>query len=168
MKIFKVLFLVLAVALVCTAVWAGDEKPWFDLKNCAFCKTFDLGNDDYLVDHMKGEYHDLPNGFLAVMSVEDAYKDKCTKAQEAMQKVAMDMQASGQTPQMCGHCSTYGELAMVTTPVEIKSDIAMISMMTSDKPEVVAKLHAFAQKNREEMVKWYAERAKAKVAKAEK
>ncbi len=168
MKSLKVLFLILAAVLMCTAVWAGDEKPWYDLKTCAFCKSFDLGNDDYIVDHMKGEYHDLTNGFLAIIIVEDAYKDKCAKANADMMKVSEEMQKTGAIPQMCGHCTAMGELMMTATSTEIKSDIAMIALMTSDKPEVVTKLHAFAQKNREEMPKWYAERAAAKAAKAEK
>lgn len=168
MKTFKSILVVLAVALICAVVWAGDEKPWFDLKTCAYCKTFDLGNDDYIVDHMKGEYHDLPNGFLAIIIVEDAYKDKCTKANADMMKVSEEMQKTGAVPHLCGHCTAMGELMMTATSTDIKSDIAMIALMTSEKPEVVTKLHAFAQKNREEMPKWHAERAAAKAAKAEK
>ena len=158
-----------AVALICTAIWAGDEKPWFDLKTCAFCKSFDLGNDDYIVDHMKGHYHTMPNGFLAIMTVEEDYKDEFAKASEAMQKVGEDMAKTGNMPAMCGHCTTYGELLMAgAVEQEFNSDVAMAFMMTSDNPEVVKKLHAFAEKNNTEMAKWDAERAKAKTAKSAK
>ncbi len=169
MKSFKVLFLVFAVALICTAVWAGDEKPWFDLKTCAFCKNFDLGNGDYVVDHMKGQNHTMPNGFLAIMTIEDDYKDEFAKASVGMQKVGEDLAKTGVVPQMCAHCATYGELMTAgAVSQEFNSDVAMAYMMTSDNPELVKKLHAFAVKNNEEMAKWHAERAAAKAAKAGK
>jgi hypothetical protein len=169
MKTIKTLFLVLAVALMCTAVLAGDEKPWFDLETCAYCKNFNLGEGNYIVDHMKGNYHTMPNGFLAIMTIEDDYKDEFAKAGEGMKKVGEDMAKTGVVPQMCGHCTTYGELMMAgAASQEFNSDVAMAYMMTSDNPEVVKKLHAFAQKNNEEMTKWKSEKAAAKAKEAGK
>lgn len=158
-----------AVALICTAIWAGDEKPWFDLETCAYCKNFNLGNGNYIVDHMKGHYHTMPKGFLAIMTIEEDYKDEFAKASEAMTKVGEDVAKTGVVPQVCGHCATFGELLMAgAASQEFNSDVAMAYMMTSDNPELVTKLHAFAEKNNEEMAKWDAERAKAKAAKAGK
>ncbi len=169
MKTLKVLAVFFAALLICAAVWSGDEKPWFDLETCAFCKNFNLGNGDYIVDHMKGDYHIMPNGFLAIMTIEDDYKDEFAKAGEGMKKVGEDMAKTGTVPQMCGHCTAYGELMMAgAASQEFNGDAAMAFMMTSDNPEVVKKLHAFAEKNNAEMAKWDADRAKAQEAKAGK
>ncbi len=169
MKTLRTILVVLAVALICVAAWAGDEKPWFDLKTCAYCKNFDLGDGNYIVDHMKAQYHNMPNGFLAIMTIEDDYKDECAKAHESMQKVGEEMAKTGVVPQMCGHCTTFGELMMAgAVSQEFNGDVAMAYMMTSDNPELVKKLHAFSAKNNEEMAKWNTERASAKAAKAEK
>ncbi len=169
MKTMKILFLVLAVALVCTAVSADDEKPWFDLKACAYCKAFDMGNGEYVVDHLKGHYHTLPNGFLSIITIEEEYKDDFAKSHEVMMKVGEDLAKTGTAPQLCGHCSAYGELMMSgAQSQEFNSDVAMAYMMTSDNPEVVKKLHAFAEKNNAEMAKWDAERKAAKATTTEK
>lgn len=161
--------MIMAIAIICTAALFADEKPWFDLETCAFCKNFNLGEGNYIVDHMKGHYHTMPNGFLAIMTIEEDYKDELAKAHEAMAKVGEDMAKTGTAPQMCGHCTTYGELMMTGAATqEFNSDVAMAYMMTSDNPEVVKKLHAFAEKNNTEMAKWDEERTKAKASKAAK
>lgn len=169
MKTLKVFTVVFVAVLVCAAAWGGDEKPWFDLETCAFCKNFNLGNGNYIVDHMKGYYHTMPNGVLSIFTIEEDYKDEFENASGSMQKVAKDMEATGQAPQMCGHCTTYGELMMAgAKEQQFNSDVAIAFMMTSDNPEVVKKLHAFADKNNEEMAKWAAEKAKAAEAKSGK
>ena len=165
----KIFLVTLVASVVCAGVWAEDSKPWFDLENCAFCKNFKMGTDEYIVDHMKGNYHTLPNGFLAIMTIEDDFKDEYAKSAEGMQKVVEDMQKTGTQPQMCQHCATYGELMMGgAVAQEFNSDVAIAYMMTSDNPEMVKKLHAFAERNNAEMAKWNADRAAAKAKKAEK
>lgn len=167
MKNLKALAVFFAALLICAAVWSGDEKPWFDLETCAFCKNFNLGNGNTVVDHMKGHYHHMPNGILAIMIIEEDYKDEFAKAEEGMKKVIEDMQKTGTQPQMCGHCTTYGELVMGgVVEAQYNSEVAMAYTMTSDNPEMVKKLHAFGDKNNEEMAKWAAEKAKAKETKA--
>jgi hypothetical protein len=154
---------------MCTAIWAGDEKPWFDLETCAFCKNFKLADGNYVVDHMKGHYHNTDNGFLAIMTIEEDFKDEFAKAHEGMAKVVEDMQKNGTAPQMCGHCTTYGELMMAGVKAqEFNSDVAIAYMMTSDNPEVVKKLHAFADRNNVEMAKWDEERGKGAAEKVTK
>jgi len=164
MKNFKVSILVLAVGLICAAVLASDEKPWFDLKNCAFCKNFDLGNGVYIVDHMKTEYHDLPNGFFSITTIDPAWQDKFDKAMAGMTEAVKDAQA-GKAQTLCGHCTAYGEIAAAGAKIEAQpSEFGKIFVYTSDNPELVTKLHWFAQKNREEMAKWAAEKTVAKPA----
>ena len=165
----KLLSIVIALMVVCTAVWAEKETAWFDFQTCAFCKNFDLGAGEYLVDHMQGKYHTMTNGILAIMVIEDEYKDKFAKANEAMMKVGEEMETTGKVPQMCGHCTKYGELfAKGAQAQDFSSDVAIAYMMTADNPELVKELHAFAEKNNAEMAKWDAERAAAMSKKAGK
>lgn len=161
--------MLLALTLICLASWAGDEKPWFDLETCAFCKNFNLGDGNYIVDHMKGHYHTMPNGFLCIMTIEEDYQDELAKAGEGMKKVIEDMLKTGTLPQMCGHCTAYGELLQSgAVEQQFNSDVAMAYMMTSHNPEVVKKLHAFADKNNVELAKWKADKAAATASKADK
>jgi len=66
---------------------------------------------------------------------------------------------------LCGSCQAYGKLMMSGAKIEsVKGSVADVTIMTSDKPELVAEIKAFAQKNRDEMVKM----EKAEKAKMEK
>ena len=151
----KTLLVVLAALVICASVGLTEDKPWFDLKTCAFCKSFDMGDGEYLVDHMKAVYHIMPDGFLSIMTIEDDYKDEFEAASMEMQKVGEEMEKTGTMPQMCGHCTKYGELlARGAKSQEFNSDVAWAYMMTSDDPDLVKELHAFAEKNNAEMKKW--------------
>jgi ABC-type sugar transport system ATPase subunit len=55
---------------------------------------------------------------------------------------------------MCGHCQAYGKLMMMGAKSEyVQSDLADIVLLTSDNPETVKEIKAFAQRNRDEMAK---------------
>lgn len=143
------------VLLACLVVSAAEDKPWFDLEKCAFCKNITV--HEGLMDHMDYEYHMIDNGALGVGTVDPDYKEVYHEAQMAMQKTAEQMQQTGQIPYMCEHCATYGALMMAGASVELKTGrLADITLMTSDDPEMVKKIQAFASRTNEEMKKWRA------------
>lgn len=158
MKRSVVLLAGVLVILAGLAATAADDKPWFDMEKCAFCKN--VTAHEGLMEHMDYEYHMIDNGALGVGTVDPEYKEAYHEVQMAMQKTAEQMQETGRIPYMCDHCSTYGALMMSGARMELKHGrLADITLMTSEDPEMVKKIQAFAKRTNEEMVKWKAERA---------
>jgi hypothetical protein len=157
---FSALFMGLLI-FAFSAVSAQDkpaaEKPWFDMVNCSFCKH--LVKDTMLLKNMTWNHYDISNGLLAVTTVKPEYKAAYLEAMKAMEQVGQDMMSGKIQAQMCGHCENYGKLMMSGAHMEyIPAKEGDIVLMTSDKPEIVTQLKAFAQKNREELAKWEAEK----------
>ena len=119
-------------------------KPWFDLEHCAMCKH--LGAQEGLMDAMKWEVHKIDNGMMMVAHVPKNMMEKMKKAEEAMQAAVKEL-ASGKNLEMCGFCECYGNLAKAGMQVqEFKGETGSISLMTSDKPEVVKQIHEMADR----------------------
>ncbi len=151
----KLVYVAVALAVVmCIAV--AQEKPWFDLKNCAFCKQLDAQPD--LIKHMNAEYHNIDGGFMSITLIDKDYQEAYLKAQTGMQKVAEEMSKTGTIPPMCQHCSKYGEFLMSGVRSQmIHSAVGEISLMTSTDTAVVTKLQAFAARSAVELAKFQAE-----------
>jgi hypothetical protein len=147
----KIAFVVVLAALLYVFVIA-EEKPWFDMDNCAFCKN--LKTDPALLDHMPiWEHHNIHNGALTITQVDEAYLPSYEKAMAAMEEVGKRMEKGEQLP-MCGMCTAYGEVMMQgAKSEEIKSGNLYVSIMYSDNPEVVKKIHAMTDRTNEEMKK---------------
>jgi hypothetical protein len=130
----------------------AQEKPWFDMKNCDFCKH--LVEDTMLLPNMTWEHFDISNGAIAITTVKPEYKDKYLKAMAAMEKVGQEMGAGKSDVKMCGHCEYYGKLVMSGVKMEyIPASAGDIMLMTADKPEVLAMLREYVKRNKEEMAK---------------
>jgi len=158
----SVYLLIGLVALLGTAATAGDEKPWFDMEGCSFCKH--ITAEEGLKEHMCFEYHPLTNGVLSVTTVAEDYREAYGRAQKNMEAVGMEMMKDPQAPPpyMCGFCEAYGGFIMAgVMPQHVKSSVGDIMVWTSDNPEMVAKLHAFAQRNTDEMAKMMKEKPEA-------
>jgi len=149
--------LFLGAALVASAVHATEpgEALWFDMENCAFCKN--LSKDPQLMKNMSWEHHDISNGVATITVVKPEFKKSYLEAQAAMMDVGKKMQ-SGELKmadvKMCGHCQNYGKLMMMGAKMEhVQGTFADVTLMTSDNPEMVKEIKAFAQRNRDEMAK---------------
>jgi hypothetical protein len=136
---------------------AGEttETAWFDLENCVFCKQ--LTEDPGLMKNMTWKNYDLTNGVLTVTTVAPEFKESYLKAQKAMMDVGNKM-GTGEidfaTADMCGHCQTYGKLMQMGVVFDhVPTDAADIVVMTSNTPETVAEIKAFAKRNEVEMAK---------------
>lgn len=131
------------------------ETAWFDMQGCAFCKN--LVKDPALMKNMTWEHHDISNGVVAITTVKPEFRKSYVEARTAMMEVGKKLEtgqlAMDKVP-MCGHCQAYGKLYMMGAKMEsIEGSQADVTIMTSDKPEMVKEIKAFAQKNRDEMAK---------------
>jgi hypothetical protein len=152
MKAFRILAVIIPAVLFMFSASVAEEKPWFDMENCSFCKT--LTEDPGLLDNMTWEHHDIANGALSLTMVNDEFKESYLKAQKKMEKLGMEMAGGKAEVHMCGHCEAYGGFMMLGAKFEVvESGAGWIILMTSDKPEVIKKIHEFAQRNRDELAK---------------
>ncbi|RME31424.1 MAG: hypothetical protein D6800_00780 [Candidatus Zixiibacteriota bacterium] len=149
----RILFVpVLLLSLVGFAT-AGQqaEKPWFDMKNCAMCSH--LTENPELMQHMTWEHHKLDNGIISVTTVDREYVDAYRAVSAEMQATADQLKAGKQLP-LCGMCTAYGSLFAEGARLKrIDTERGAIYLVTSDKPEVVKDIHAWADRTNDEMKK---------------
>jgi hypothetical protein len=127
---------------------AGD-KPWFDMENCAMCKNVDL-------EMMKAATHEqypISNGIVSITTVPAKYIAKYREAHAAMVKTGERM-AAGEMLEVCGSCTALGK-CMMTNPHQeyVETMNGDVWILTSDEPEVVKDLQAWAERNKKEMKK---------------
>jgi hypothetical protein len=151
---FLTLFAIAVVSLVASASPAA-EPAWFDLENCAFCKH--LGENPGLLDHVTWENHPIDRGLLMIATVDAEYREAYHDAMAAMEELGAKMQRGEIDPTsvtMCGSCLAYGALIMSGAKVEtIETATGDITLLTADEPKLVAKIHAYAERNAEELAK---------------
>jgi hypothetical protein len=151
---------VAALLLVSGSMFAQDEKPWIDMEKCAFCKQ--LSAQEGLIENMHREYHNIDDGIIQITNVDPEYHDMFEKAQHNIEKVAADMQSGGEMPYMCGHCEAYGAFMMASVKPEcVESEDSHVCVMIGDTPEMVEKLHKFADKSNAEIAKLMGEEEEA-------
>ncbi len=153
MKKEKLAFIAVVVLLFAALLYAADEKPWFDMKNCEFCKN--LLDDPKLLDNMTWKIYDISDGILTVSTVKPEYQKSYDKASKAMETIGMKMMSGEINPmdvKMCGSCEYYGKLMMMGAKMEtIKTDNGDITLMRSDKPELVKMIQEYGHRSNEAM-----------------
>ena len=136
------------VLLLAAVAFAGDA-PWFDMKNCGFCKH--LLDDPEMLEHCTWENHKISNGMITVSTVDDEYLESYRTALRKMEETGKKMQEGEMVP-MCGMCQAMGALMMSGATYEAgDTKHGSFSLLTSDDPEVVKKIHAFVDRTNEEM-----------------
>lgn len=161
MKKSLCLFALLALFAGALPAAAGEAAPmahktpsgWFDMENCYFCKN--LVADPQLLSHCQWETKPTTDGMITVMTVEPQWRGAMAKAGAAMENCA-DQMHNGKVDftkvKMCGFCQAYGELMTSGVKMEtIKGDVAEVTIMRSDDPKLVQKMHDIAKRNTEEM-----------------
>ena len=140
-----------------TVVSAGEttETAWFDMENCAFCKS--ITAEKGLMENMKFKNYDITNGVMTVTTVNPEYKDAYMRANKKMEELGTKMMSGEVNPttvKMCGHCSAYGGFMMKGVVVDyVQAEVGDIVVMTSATPEMVTEIQAFAKKNETEFAK---------------
>jgi hypothetical protein len=148
-----ILTVILGIMLIAGSALAEEEKPWFDLENCAFCKN--LSAEEGLLDNFpKWEHYNIHNGMLTLSVVEKEYIPAFKNAIANMNKVVKQLEA-GENVHLCGMCESFGSLMMAGVKIEeIESENIFVSMMTSDNPEVVEQIHQHTDRTNDEYAKW--------------
>ncbi len=128
------------------------EKPWFDMQNCAFCKS--LMAEPGLMQHMlKWEHFKTADGLINITVVDKDYTDAYKKAQANMDAVTARLEKGENLP-LCGSCTMFGEILKEGAKYEkFQSDNIFVSSLTCDKPEVIAKIHTWVDSTQAEMAK---------------
>ena len=142
------------LALVLAGTALADEPagtPWFDMENCTMCKP--LAEKPELMHHMTWEHYKVSNGIVSVTTVDSEYMDKFRECNQTMGAVAAKLRAGEKLP-LCNMCMAYGELVHKGAKLEqVETRRGMLSLMTSDNPELVAEIHAWADRTNQEMAK---------------
>ena len=143
---------VLLLMVLFTIPAMADEKPWFDMENCAFCKN--LLAEEGLMDHITmWEHHKTNNGSVTITVVDEKYVEAYKHAMAMMDEVGKEME-QGKQVYMCGMCEAYGALMMKGAQWEVvESGNVFVTMNYSDDPEVVKEIHAMTDRTKAEMAK---------------
>lgn len=158
---------VVLVAFILIAGTPPPEKPWFDMQNCAVCKN--LTAEPGLMQHFtKWEHFKTADGMMNLSVVDKEYVDAYKRAQANMDAVIEKMKTTGEMPYLCGSCMAYGEILQAGAKEEkFESDNIFMSSLTCDKPEVVAKIHAWVDRTQAELAKMQQEKSKEETPQAE-
>ena len=149
------IYVMLSLALLAfVAMVTAEEKPWFDMENCVFCKH--LLEDPHLLENMTYEHYDIANGLLMVSTVKPEFKESYHKAMQKMEKVGQEMAEGKLTDAyMCGSCEHYGKLMMAGVKLEhVPFSAGDIVLMTTDDPELLKMVWEHGRHNRDELKKW--------------
>ncbi len=143
---------VISVAMLSFSPSAAQDKPWFDMENCAFCKN--LLAEEGLMDHItKWEHHNVHNGSLSITVVDKEHLEAYKRAMHNMELVAEKLK-QGEKLQMCGMCEAYGQVMQMGSKWEdVESDNIFVSLWYSGDPDVVARIHAVTNTTNDEMKK---------------
>jgi hypothetical protein len=133
------------------AVGAGDEAPWFDMENCAFCRH--LTEPPEMLQSLGWEHHNISNGIVSISTIPEKYAEAYDKAM-GMMKETGEKAAQGAEMHTCGMCGAMGALMAKGAKYEtVKTDNGYVALMTSDDPEIVTEIQAWGKKTNEELAK---------------
>jgi hypothetical protein len=146
----KMIALSLAALMIAGATTAG-ELGWFDMANCAMCKN--ISSHEGLMENITWEQHPISNGVVSVTTVDAKYIESYRSCHADMVETSMKMQ-QGTPMEMCGSCTELGNCMKKGIGMEyVKTSTGDVWIMTSDKPELVKEIQAWAARNKEEKAK---------------
>lgn len=127
---------------------AKVNAPWFDMDHCPVCKS--MTSNKELMEHMNWETFVIDNGMLCVTTFPASEKEAMAKCKKEMEEAIAKVK-SGKTEDLCGCCISFGALLEAgAKQKEIETATGCITMLTSDKPEVVKKIQDHAKRTIEE------------------
>ena len=139
------------VVLLAAGVSTAGEMAWFDMENCGMCKN--MSSNPEMMNSISWEQHPISNGIVSVTTVPEQYLLNYRKAHEAMVATGEKL-GQGEMIEMCGSCTALGTCLMKGPKQEyVETAHGDVWILTSDNPELVKELQAWAKRNREEMAK---------------
>jgi hypothetical protein len=150
------------LALFATVAQAG-EKPWFDFENCVMCKH--MAAEPGFFENVNWDNHVIENGALSVTTVPASFQEAYARVRGEMAKTGAQLMAGEELP-VCGYCTSY--LALMKTGEvnmqEVQTIGGLVTLLTSDNPELVAKIQEQTKRTITEMEKMEAAHADHKSA----
>lgn len=141
----------LAIVVAIAAFVVAQEKPWFDMKNCAMCTT--LSSKPGLMESLTWEHYKVANGLMTITACPEEHKADYEKAMAEMKAVQERIKA-GEKVNLDGFCTTYGELMMAGAKREaVNTSVGEVVLLTSSDPKVIKKIHDFGQRTMDELAK---------------
>ncbi len=139
--------LALVLAFAATSFAQDDkEKPYFDMENCTICKCMKSMD----MNRIKWETHKIDNGMLMVMVVPEDMKAMWGTCKKNMDATFTKME-SGTKMEICQFCTSFGQLMESGAKTkELDTAGGSITLVTSDDPAVVQKIHTMAMKVQDE------------------
>jgi hypothetical protein len=137
----------LALVLVAVSICVAQEKPWYDTKNCEFCKPWMTPE---MMKNVTWEQHPIASGVMTMAYFPETFIGTYKKASAQMGELSTKA-TTGQKVQMCGSCEAMGMFFMRGANMEevpLKKGVAQL--MTSNDSTVVADMHKWAQRNADE------------------
>ncbi len=132
----------LVLASIASAQQSKSSIPWFDMKQCAFCKN--MAPLESRMSEIACDTHKIDDGMLMVAYVPDDLKSALHSAHEKMMGTVKELESGKQLP-MCGFCQKIGMfMAQGATMKKYQGDHGEVTLFTSDDPAVVKQLHEFA------------------------
>ncbi|TWT96057.1 hypothetical protein Pla108_31390 [Botrimarina colliarenosi] len=140
--------LCLAVVLMLAIATTTVAAEWFD-EACVCCKP--MHENPTLKAGMKWETHKLANGLMMVAAAPEGMQDEFEATCEKMHTLAMEASPSDLK---CGFCESFGALMQAGAKTEeVSTGIGNVTLLTSDDPAVVKKIHAHSDRTQQEMDK---------------
>ncbi len=148
-----------------TFAWAdhheGDHNHgFFDAAACDICKPW--AENPQLMMGTKWETHTTKSGMLMVATAPagqmEKFSEVCKKMDATVAKIS-----SGEEPKgLCGFCEAMGGLMQSGAKMEkVETAFGNITLVTSDNPQTVSKIHAVAKQAQAEAEKMEAMMKKA-------
>ena len=141
-------FALVALVGITTAVIAKDakqEKPWFDVENCALCRH--MAEHQHLMTEIKTETHLLENGMITVALIPDEHRQAMNAIHVKMRATFEELKEGKKLP-LCGFCESHGALMDAgAREEEIETSFGMIGIVTSEKAEIIQQIRAHATKS---------------------
>jgi hypothetical protein len=137
------------VALIAASVSFAGESAWFDMEKCDMCKS--ISKNPVMMKNITWEQANISNGIVCVTTMPTEYVQTYRDAHEGMMQTAARMQ-KGEQMNLCGSCTALGGI-MTKMPHQeyAQTSTGDVWILTSDKPEVVTELQAWAKRNSDEM-----------------
>ena len=145
----KSLIVISLCALMISLALASDDGSWFDMQNCEMCRP--LMETKGLMGHMTWEHHKVSAGLVSVTNVDADYMDSYKSAQMKMDAVAQRWM-KGEPVYLCNMCKSMGSLLQSGAVMDqVESGNSFIRVMSSSNPEVIGKIHEWADRTNKEM-----------------
>jgi hypothetical protein len=154
-KLLAIAMVIMAVTFIAVAV--AQDKPWYDMKNCEFCKPWSTPE---MMKNMTYDHVECASGVMTIVTFPESFRPSY-KAASAQMDVISKKAATGAKVQMCGSCETMGSFFMRGAKMEeIPTKSGMVILMTASDSTLVGDIHKWAKRNVEEEKKMKVEEKK--------